>query len=341
LHSPIVAISPKDSPLNQFTGAFSRAVEQAGFKVVELSWGRPDLASYDVAILHWPDEMFRFTGLYTFRQLIKRFAKLHLTRRLNRTRYIWVGHNVRPHEGGRMSMWLVQQFLRSLDGIIFLSRHSRDEFHRTYAMPKGLAELVTVHGHYGEVMKTPVRPAPPLGDTLRLVHFGQVRPYKNVERLSEAVAECPAIGLTVTGKCASEELAAELRRIAASARNIALDLRLAFVPDEELEAAIDAAHAAVLPYKAILNSGSAFLALSRGRPVLAPASGSLPELREAVGAEWLYLYEGELTADVLHAFDRWMRGRDIQGMPDLSAYSWDRVSRDLGAFLGTIAPSAN
>jgi len=341
LHSPLVAISPKDSPLNQFAGAFSRAVEQAGFKVVELGWGRPDLASYDVAILHWPDEMFRFTGLYTFRQLVKRFAKLHLTRRLNGTRYIWVGHNVRPHEGGRLSMWLVQQFLRSIDGIIFLSRHSRDEFHRTYAMPKRLAELVTVHGHYGEVMKTPVRPAPPLDDTLRLVHFGQVRPYKNVERLSEAVAECPGISLTVTGKCASEELAAELRRIAASAPNIALDLRRAFVPDEELEAAIDAAHAAVLPYKAILNSGSAFLALSRGRPVLAPASGSLPELREAVGAEWIHLYEGELTADVLHAFDRWMRGRVIQGMPDLSAYSWDRVSRDLGAFLGTITASAS
>jgi hypothetical protein len=31
----------------------------------------------------------------------------------------------------------------------------------------------------------------------------------------------------------------------------------------------------------------------------------------------------------------------MQGMPDLSAYSWDRVSRDLGAFLGTIAASAN
>lgn len=340
-HSPgrlTVAIAPKDSSLNQFTGAFSRAVERAGHRVVELGWGRPDLASYDIAIMHWPDEMLRVTGFHTLLRVAKRFAKLHWTRRLNHTRYIWVGHNIRPHDGNRVSPWLVQQLIRSIDGIIFLSRHSRDEFHRTYAMPERLPELVTVHGHYGEMMQTPPQAPPPLADRLHLVHFGQVRPYKNVERLSGAVAQCPAISLDVIGTCASAELAAQLRRIAADAPgNIALDLRAAFVPDAELEAAIDAAHAAVLPYKAILNSGSAFLALSRGRPVLAPASGSLPELREAVGDQWVHLYEGELTPEVLRAFHRWMRDRHVSGMPDLSAYSWDRVSSDLGAFLGMIA----
>src|SRR3546814_10110494 len=57
----------------------------------------------------------------------------------------------------------------------------------------------------------------------------------------------------------------------------------------------DEADAVVLPYRDIVNSGSALLALSRFRPVIAPRLGSLIELQGQVGEDWLWLYDGPLT----------------------------------------------
>ena len=54
-------------------------------------------------------------------------------------------------------------------------------------------------------------------------------------------------------------------------------LQLERLPEEELSRTLRAADAVVLPFRDILTSGSAILALSHGRPVIAPAMGCLPE----------------------------------------------------------------
>ena len=56
-----------------------------------------------------------------------------------------------------------------------------------------------------------------------------------------------------------------------------IDLRLSFVPDDELPVLLAAADAVVLPFRDILTSGSAILAMSYGRAVIAPSLGCLPE----------------------------------------------------------------
>ena len=67
--------------------------------------------------------------------------------------------------------------------------------------------------------------------------------------------------------------------------------------EHELAEAIDRCDGIVLPYKRIPNSGAVIHALSRYRPVLAPRLGSLMEVQEEVGSEWLGLYDGELSAE--------------------------------------------
>ena len=54
-------------------------------------------------------------------------------------------------------------------------------------------------------------------------------------------------------------------------------LRLERIPEEDLSRVLRAADAVVLPFRDILTSGSAILALSHGRPVVVPALGCLPE----------------------------------------------------------------
>src|SRR5207253_2551648 len=127
---------------------------------------------------------------------------------------------------------------------------------------------------------------------------GRIEPYKNALALVRAfrATEDPALRLVVAG-AADESDAAELRAEAAGDSRIRL--RLERVADSDLQTYLKAADLVVLPYRRIMHSGSALLALSFGRPVLVPDQGSLAELRAHVGAEWLRLYRGELTGATL------------------------------------------
>jgi hypothetical protein len=127
-----------------------------------------------------------------------------------------------------------------------------------------------------------------------------------------------------------------MQRNSQRAPHVVLDFRSIPLDDAELEAAIDGADAVVLPYKTIMNSGSALLALSRNRPVLAPNVGSLPEVRECVGADWLYLYDGDFREEVLRDFERWLRKTDRSVAP-LGPYEFSRIGRDLRGFIDAMS----
>ena len=76
-------------------------------------------------------------------------------------------------------------------------------------------------------------------------------------------------------------------------------LRLEYIPDADAASYIRASDMVVLPFREILNSGSAVLALSLDRPVLVPARGAMPELKQFAGAEWVRLYSGKSTSGTL------------------------------------------
>ena len=152
--------------------------------------------------------------------------------------------------------------------------------------------------HYLDVMETAFQLPAPAITPVQLAYFGQIRRYKNVEILARIAAGLPAdLSLMISGRRSHDDVARKIEEIAASARNIALDLRTEPLPDADLERLVDAAQGIVLPYQAILNSGAAIFALSRGRPVLAPRTGSLPELQATVGTNWVRLYDGEIDAE--------------------------------------------
>lgn len=82
------------------------------------------------------------------------------------------------------------------------------------------------------------------------------------------------------------------------------------------------ANLVVLPYKEILNSGTALLGLSFDRRVYMPCTGAAPTLQRMVGREWLYLYD-ELGPESLLAA--------LEGVGDLP-------SRTDGDHLRPLAP---
>jgi beta-1,4-mannosyltransferase len=332
----VVSLHPLNSPLNKYVELFSKAIADQKYAVREFRWRQAILRKSNVVILHWPNEFFTTEGKSETINSIIKLALIRLLKHLWRTRFIWVAHNARPHDTKKSVPRLTRWFLRSLDGIIFLSAYSRDLIGDLYPESRNRDSLVTVHGHYRDASITPLTACPvPTGD-VRLVYIGQVRPYKNLEALVDAATKLSGLRLLVSGMAIDRSIVEALLVRAAQAPHITLDLWNTPVEEAKFEAIVDSADAIVLPYRNVLNSGTALFALSRNRPVLAPNIGSLPELRETVGSNWLYLYHGEFSQSVLIDFIAWMRRTKRGQVAPLDSFAWSRIGRDLGEFIESI-----
>lgn len=336
-----VALMPRTLPLNKFIDLFSSSIESAGNATREFSWSGAGLWASDAVILHWPDQFFLKRGLSGS---LKSYAKLFMLRAaklFKGQRVVWVAHNLAPHDTATVDARLRDRFFDALDGVIFLSRRSQQLVEEHYPQLRAKAQLVTVHGHYRDVALAPPSACSPPGSVVRLGYVGLIRPYKNLDTLVSAAANLPGLSLHMSGMAKdADELLAELQTRAVGADNITLDARSVPLGDADVEHLIDACDGVVLPYRNILNSGSALHALSRNRPVLAPRIGSLPELQEHVGEDWLYLYDGELTPQVLQDFGARLRARASSQAAPLDAYDWPPIGRAIDGFLRRIVPDA-
>jgi beta-1,4-mannosyltransferase len=187
-------------------------------------------------------------------------------------------------------------------------------------------------GHYRNEYPEPVERASAreaLGlpaDAKVLVHFGRIRPCKNVPGLIAAFRSLddPEAILVIAGKPVGSLEEAELQTLAGEDPRIRLDLRM--VPSDLLQRYVSAADLAVLPFSAILNSSSALLALSLDRPVLLPRKGAMGELQEMVGTQWVRTYEGSLTGAELAAALRWALDVPREERAPLDAFGWEAIA---------------
>lgn len=314
---------------NRYTRMFGEGLEATGIDVSEMDIkSLRDFKNFDVIVIHWPNEFFFFNSLKLW---VKGWMLLALLSWRRRIKVIWVVHNVLPHvRNGRPARMLRKTFLSRVDGLIFLSHTSRDLLRQTFPQLSDLPWTLISHGIYPPVGTQPSA-AGVIGERpVRLAFTGVVSPYKAPDQLAALVAAMPAsqVELQISGRCRDPELRARLEQLAGD--NVRLDLR--YQEEAELEAVVDASDAVVLPYRDIVNSGSALLTLSRFRPVLAPRLGSLLELQEEIGEKWVHLYDGDLTAEVLSGFIDMLRQRQAPDAPDLAAHDWLHISQEVSRF---------
>jgi glycosyltransferase involved in cell wall biosynthesis len=181
---------------------------------------------------------------------------------------------------------------------------------RTYGVA---AERICVvpHGHYRGVYGSPVprgpaRTALGLGDVpgRLFLHLGLLRPYKGVDDLLDAwaahAARHPSDRLLVAGKPLDAAYGRRLAERAAAAPHV--DLRLGFVPDDDIPAFYGAADVVVLPFRNITTSGSLLLAMSYARPVVAPSAPGLCYVLDGAD-DLLYDPDAPLPEALVRALD--------------------------------------
>ncbi len=281
--------------------------------VITFSWKSALIGHYDVFHVHWPEIMLRSER--RSRRIARRtlFAALLTRLRITAVPVVRTMHNITPHEAvGKIDTWLLRRLDSLTTGWIRLNEQTQ--------LPAQGASATILLGHFREWFAA--QSGDEECDPNRLLFFGLIRPYKGVLELLEAFAQCPDRNLTlhVVGAPNSTALEDEISRVGATDPRVTL--RLEHVSDAQLASEIRRASLVVLPYQQMHNSAALLNALSLDRPVLVPSTVATRAMAQEVGSEWVRVFEGPLTPEVLARQFVAVSDRE-SASPDLSHREWD------------------
>lgn len=325
----------KNVKRNPYNFLLYSAMQHCGVRISEYSSRSLLTSRWDILHLHWPESLLETSSRLAALWSEKKYLLLLDYARKRGTQVIWTVHDLKPHD--LVFPKLEQRFwdavLDRIDGLTALTHSGLDLALQRFPRLATLPAFVIPHGHYrGQYASGMTRAEARArlqvaADRQVITYFGQIRPYKNVPRLIECVRDGnDALELFVCGRLSKRvDMEAELRQAAADDPRI--HLLLQFIPDDDVQIYFAAADLLVFPYRDILNSGSALLGLSFDRPVLVPNRGAMRELQQAVGADWVRIYDGELAPHILREALAWATTTARPARAPLDAFDWPVIAR--------------
>ena len=325
-------MNPYNSLLYEAVSVFD-GIRVREHKYLMFPWG------CDIFHVHWPEVVPKSSRPIAYLRTIIEWSWLLLARAAG-VKIVWTAHNSFRHDvrSSPVNVFLWERFLSLLDGVIFLSEESRLSISAQYPQLATLPAATIKHGHYrpwiDRIRRGATAPSPQvrtaleeLGEAFTILNFGQLRRYKNIEQLMRqfSLLGDPTVRLIVAGFASASDIdyLSELSTLAeADPRIVLLPVHL---DDASLVACLERANLVVLPYRDVLNSGSAILATSFSKHVVVPAIGSMRTLQRDVGRDSLTLYEGPLDVAVLRSAIQRAESANIPS-PNLRAYEWPLIA---------------
>lgn len=196
-------------------------------------------------------------------------------------------HNVMPHEKSRLNNFLNSLIYPMADHVIVHSEGMRETLHENGAFRRGQVSVVP-HG----LLKPPAPEVPDMAAARRelgvpegastVLYFGNIRPYKGLETLLEALSlvsqRVPRAHMLIAGEPWTdwEPYREMIERLGLSE---SVTERLGFVPYNKVHLYFTAADVVALPYTHFdAQSGVASIALAFHRPAVVTDVGGLPDM---------------------------------------------------------------
>jgi glycosyltransferase involved in cell wall biosynthesis len=191
---------------------------------------------------------------------------------------IWTVHNALPHECRHpdLEVRLREQLVEMATVIHIMNPATASVVAQWYELPADKV-VVAPHPAFPPVAadRLTARRQLGLGPDADLVAFlGQIRPYKGLDRVLDALPEAPAVRCIVAGSAAVDPESAAIAQRAGLHPQVIPILR--HLDDDELGLVAAAADAIVLPHRQILNSGIVEVGRAAGTGFIAP---HLPHVR--------------------------------------------------------------
>ena len=337
----------RENPYNASLYAALRELPDA--TVAEFTNRRLLLERWDILHIHLPDAVLhRNTAPRAALAAFFLLARV-LWAKLLGAKIVWTVHNLRSHHTAHplIERCLWRAFVPLVNSCIHLSHAGKALALETFPALSSKSHAIVPHGHYRGCYRNDrdrqlSRLLLGIPATRPVIAFvGQIKPYKNIDALIRAFIDAahPRATLVIAGRPGDPAIEAQLRAAAQSHPRILCHFGL--IPDDRMHLYLNACDLAVFPYRDILNSGSAILALSFDRPALVPARGAMGELRDLAGPDWVYTYKGNLTGSILSAALDKATAAPRPAQCDLSALSWETIAvRTLRAYRAAARPGA-
>lgn len=286
---------------------------------------------HDIWHVHWPEALLNIRNPALATAKLSAFLAMIDWVRLRGGKIVWTVHNLKAHDDlhPRLEAMFYRRFIRRVDGLISLSETALRMALEKYVRLREVPAAVIRHGHYRD--QYPQCPPDAKyglridGSTRVILFFGEVRGYKNVDALVRAFrgVKDERVALLIAGRPKNAALDASIAKEAAPDPRVHLEL--AYIEPARVGRYFEAADLVVLPYRHILNSGAALLALSFNRPVLVPDLGSMGELAADFGDEWIRTFSGAIDAAKLESALKWAgrpKPRECRMPPE---YLWETI----------------
>ena len=338
---PGILMAP-DWRMNPYQSLFYRGLVDRGFSVTGVRDIRPETllkhaTTCRILHLHWIEGICRIDEPNLIEAVRDRLRWAQFLG----YQIIWTIHNEHIHDTRYPELDRVvrHEIAQAAKLLIVHSELSRKNIISTYhidpqrvvCMPHG-----TYLGAYNQVRSGAAQRAL-LGipsNAPCMLHLGLIRPYKGLEAfipLWLKVAK-PDWRLVIAGQPKPEDMENRLREKADGDSRVLFEFGR--IADNELRSYLEMSDIVVLPYERILTSGSALLASSYNRRIIAPKYGALPEVYtdfpelaslydpnegpEAALRAWGSTSAQALEPNVLAAFKRFHE-----------RYAWSQVSEEV------------
>lgn len=277
--SPRVLVFPF-YPANPWSDILYRSLRDTGFEILaadgfdRFSRLIPALGAGDVVHVQWTAPIADGRAREHGRERAARFLLLIERARARGVAVIWTVHNLVAHDASdlELEVALARGLAEAADVVHVLNPATAAEAVGLFALPESRTRLIRHSGYQGAypdvVARSEARADRGIEpNQVAVLHFGQRRAYKGADLVSNAVASLFAEGAPM----------------------VLLDPGAERVPDVDVQRWFRAADLTVLPYRSVLNSGTAMLSATFGVPVMLP---DLPALRALLdGESWVHWFD--------------------------------------------------
>ena len=275
---------------NSYLDCFYPALEALGVNVCDGefsgTWLVKNLRNIDYVHIHWPSHFYNDPSRIKCLRNFGLFLFLLALARWRGARLLWTIHNLYPHDRCVIPGldFLTRQLLVRMGACFFVHGPSaKAEVLREF--PKLAGRVVQIeHGHWIDYYPNAMtcrtaRSRLGLSDKVfAFLFIGLCKPYKNLEALIRAFEQLPGNPVLIIAGKFQDHVYEDCIKSLICRSTARITLNAGYVKHEDVQVYLRACNAVVTPYSEILTSGSAMLALSFGRPVIAPALGSLNDL---------------------------------------------------------------
>lgn len=267
----------------------------------------------DILHIHWPHPFLLASSRGKAIMKSVSFIGKLLLLKLFGIKIVWTVHNIvnleRKHRS--IELFFNKLIARLCNKLIVHCPSAKNEVMSAYDVTRGSFIEVIPHGNYissyeNIVSKTQARELLQLSinDTI-FIYFGLIRPYKGIPKLIDAFEglNFPQANLLIVGKPYNDEIAKDIKKRCKD-KNIKTIFK--FIPDEKVQIYMNVADVVVYTCHTSFFSptqmpGAVMLAMSFGKPVIAPAVGCISDILDEKGS---FLYNASSERGLLEAMQR-------------------------------------